>query len=137
MPWTAADDARLKVLASETHLAGAAREMGRRVENVWSRAYHLKIRALPRKVSWQPTDGEWIGVARAVAQDAQIEPALILGGSKLKRPVRARWKAWRKLLADYPEYSIAGLARTSGYHHTTILSGLRRLSKIECDDASL
>jgi hypothetical protein len=35
------------------------------------------------------------------------------------------------LLDDAPHLSIAGVARISGFHHTAVMNGLRRLRQIE------
>lgn len=129
--WTPELDQRLQYLAGETHLAAAARQMGLRVNTVWARAYHKKIKAIPLRVSREPTVGEWIGIASAVAREAGLPAKAILGRHRDKRSSQARWRAWRRLLDEYPEYSIAGLARAANYNHTSVIYGLRRLREIE------
>jgi hypothetical protein len=70
----------------------------------------------------------WISAATCAAQEAGIKPGAIIGGSMQKNVCMARWMAWKRLLDSNPRYSLAGLARVSGWHHTTIMYGMRRLA---------
>jgi len=132
--WTPDRDAELRYLAQEVHLAGAARIMGLPVNSVWNRASRHKIKALSQKEAGTPSIGEWTGAAIQEAQDAGLPPGAILGWKTRKAVCRARWKAWRRVLALSPEYSVKGLSRTCGWHHSTILSGLKRLAELEAEN---
>lgn len=76
-----------------------------------------------------PSRTTWIATAATVAREEGIPVGAIVGGGQTKPVWRARWKAWKAVLDKNADYSVAGLARISGWHHTTILSGLRRLNE--------
>ncbi len=78
-----------------------------------------------------PSKSAWLKAVEMASYDAWILPEWILDGRRHKRVVRARWAAWRYLRDMNPNYSVAGMARTTGYDHTTILWGLKRLAEGE------
>ncbi len=75
-----------------------------------------------------PSRQTWIECANQAADAAGIDVAHLLAGVKSKEVVRARQEALAAVMRK-KNYSIAGLARVSGFHHSTVLSNLRRLSK--------
>lgn len=80
-----------------------------------------------RKERFQPTDEEWHRIASEEAAKANIRIAHVVGPSNVRAHAQARWRAWRRILDENPHCSIAGVARVSGWDHTSLLSGLKRL----------
>lgn len=74
-----------------------------------------------------PPNRIWIAAARQAAQEANVPLKHVLGGSKSTKAATARWKAWASLIEANPRYSIAGIARVSGWHHASVLYAMRRL----------
>lgn len=70
----------------------------------------------------------WIAAATEQAKLAEIHPSLLLGGCRKHKVARARWAAFKQVLDNNPRLSIKRLAETSGFDHTSILHGLKRLS---------
>lgn len=118
---------RLGELCVTLHVGAAARIMGVDAGGAYARAIRAKIELLPVAVATAPTDGEWIGAAMAEGELAGVNYKRILGGDRQAPVALARWKAFKRILDEYPNYSVAGLARTSGYHHSTVMYGIRRL----------
>lgn len=133
MPLDAETAAKVRYLARETNLVRIAKAIDMDVSQVgvWAR-YH-KIKPLSFKEANTPSWGEWLGIASQVAQEAGLPVRAITGKSRRKVAVVARWMAYKRLLEEYPEYSIAGLARTAGRDHTGILYGLAQLRGPEAD----
>ena len=118
----------IKDMAAEYHPHAIARITGINYSFVYSAVDKHQIPVLSLSEATAPTQGEWIGVVNECAAAAGIEPSAILGGSRHRPVGRARWQAFKTLLDRYPNYSIAGLARTSGFHHSSILYGLSRFA---------
>ena len=131
MIWAESHDRQLRSLAGETNFAGIAKQMNLPLHTVWHRALRLNVKALSLKQAKEPSIGEWLGCAQEAALDAHLSVRVVLSHCARKRASLARWKAWRACLAAHPEYSIAGVARTSGFTHGAIIRGLRRLEKLE------
>lgn len=131
MIWTEMHDQRFRYLANEYHLAAVAREMGIPSYTAWKHARRLKVKPLYRSETWTPTEGEWIGAATQAALEAGIYPQWVLGTGSTRRVSRARWKAWKMLLDSNPDFTLAGVGRASGYDHTSVRYGLRRLAQME------
>jgi hypothetical protein len=53
--------------------------------------------------------------------------AAVIGPIYKRKVCTARWKAWKDVLGQNPNYSIAGLGRVSGWNHASIIWGIRRL----------
>lgn len=111
-------------------LAMTARELaavlGRTERSVAIRRYRLrKYHAVYVHV----TDGDWIAAVTAEARSASIPVGPCLGGDPKDRFAKVRWKAWRRLRALGA--TLPNLSTISGFHHATIIHGLRRLSEIE------
>jgi hypothetical protein len=91
----------------------------------------LPGRGSNNKAKPRPTEEIWIEAATYHARSDRLKPAYVLGGRTYQRCVRARWRAWRDVLASNPKFSVLGLAQVSGFDHSTILNGLRKLQQIE------
>lgn len=102
-----------------------------------SRSEHYMSRALTRRGpgkthryrATQPPAEAWIAAAHAAARETLTEPSDVLGGSTKPRCALARRLAWKAVLADFSDCSVAGLARVSGFDHTAILYSLGRLKR--------
>lgn len=78
----------------------------------------------------EPPKWLWIAVATDEAFKAGLDPEDIIDGYKGHKAARCRWRAWRRLL-DMPEgYTVSGVGRITGWSHTDILYGMRRLRGI-------
>lgn len=74
----------------------------------------------------QPPVSAWLSAAHAAARETLTKPSDVLAGSTKGRCALARRIAWQAVLDAFPDVSIAGLARVSGFDHTSILSSLGR-----------
>lgn len=73
-----------------------------------------------------PTRFIWITAARKAALEADIAPHLVIGADTGRKAVQARWSAWEAMYGDGSRYSINGIAKVTGFDHTTILNAKRR-----------
>lgn len=78
-------------------------------------------------VKYTPSREEWTAMASQAGREWLVVASGILSGSQQPRMAKARAWAWKLILDQNPHYSIAGVARVSGFDHTTILTALRRL----------
>ncbi len=74
-----------------------------------------------------PSKATWLAAASIAASEAGAGLVGVLAGSKLPKDIKARWAAFKIVLDANPAYSKIGLARTSGFHHSSIIYALRRL----------
>ena len=78
-----------------------------------------------------PSRSAWVATASVVAKEFGVSPEAILDrknrGRVCSNITYVRWVAWAAMLRRNPNYSIAGLARTSNYTHGAILRGLKKL----------
>ena len=102
--------------------------MGLKGEQVRGRGKRLGLIRHPKIALNQPPDHEWFAIASQMALEAKIRPAAVLGWDMSRKACAARWKAWAAILQS-GQYTIAGVARTSGVHHTSILNALKRMEK--------
>lgn len=72
----------------------------------------------------------WNRVALQEAALAGVSLSKVTSGSLDERAVWARRRAWKRVLDANPSISMKSLAKVSGFSHTTLLTGLRRLSGI-------
>ncbi len=128
--WNPARDADLAYLGELHHMAGAARVMRISPQKVAARAKLLGLNILTQEQASTPTKGEWIGAATKEAIAACVEPSAILRGSRERRHIYARWRAWQRLLDENPSYCPVGIAKVSGFDASTVWNGLWRLRKI-------
>lgn len=96
-----------------------------------ARLKKLKPVRPPRKERHEPPDVVWIAAATEAAREGRLSPGKVLSGDKQPKYCEARWRAWKSVLAIDPVYSVGGLARVSGWNHTSILAGLKRLKEID------
>lgn len=74
-----------------------------------------------------PSLALWVAMASEEAHKAGLAPSMVLGPSRKSKAVWARWRAWERILDHDLRYSFAGVARTTGWDHTTILAAMKRL----------
>lgn len=79
---------------------------------------------LPPKTPSQPY---WFKMAFWAAWEGRVRFNEVVGHCRKKRASRARWRAWRAIL-DTGHYSVLGVARTTGFDHTSILYAMKRLN---------
>lgn len=129
--WTPERDRELAKLGRTAHIARIARTLRLPVHTVSKRIALLGIPVLTQEQAGTPTKGEWLGAATRAAMATNLDPVHILRGARDKPYVLARWKAWRMILDENPDYTVNGVAAISGHDHTTVLHGLRELKKLE------
>lgn len=129
--WTPFWDNQLRELAPKMTSNEAADLLGIHRDTLVCRA-RLIGRPFPKiKTLSHPTPDEWIQAATTEAAQAGVRVGDVLAGDRRRGPCVARWRAWKRVLDSNPRYSVIGLARTSGFDHSTLISALRRLSKID------
>lgn len=79
----------------------------------------------PRKP--EPPADVWIATATKHAKALGVNPIEVINGDKKStRPtIMARWRAWREMLKLYPESNVSGLARVTGFDHSTIFFAMK------------
>lgn len=128
--WTPEMDRQLFDLCQEMHMTAASRAMGINIERVQRRVHRLGIPCISVREAKMPTKGEWIAAATRAALAAGINPTHVMRGSCQRSHVRARWAAWKAILDQNPNYSIKGLSVVSGFDHSTLLHGMKRLKQL-------
>ena len=78
----------------------------------------------------RPPKYVWLQYATEAAVAADIHPERVLTHCRDKASTRARWAAWAAILAT-GRYTVAGLAKVCGWHHTSILYGLKMIRRSE------
>lgn len=126
--WPKELDDRLRELWPVSSLAEMSREFGLSTRRIKDRAKRLKLPIATYRERLTPSKAEWVEIASQIAREAKLRPSDVLAGCRYKKAVWARWRAWRAILEANPHYSVAGVARTSGHDHTTVLHGLQRLA---------
>lgn len=125
--WTPAMEDRLARLWGIYLQKDIARVMGLSACQIATKARRMELPAKPRLKKCEPTPEMWIAIAKKHADDAKVSVSELLAGRRPQQIVIARWKAWREILETNRDISVSGLARVSGFDHTTILLGLKRL----------
>lgn len=129
-PWTYPERKKLRELWLKIPSAEIGKILGRTSHAVRSYAQILHLPHYSQGVVakfWEPSEQEWIAIATRHAEEARIKPSKLLAGCRTKPACIARWKAWEAVLASNDNYSIAGVARVSGFDHSSIIHGLKRL----------
>lgn len=85
----------------------------------------VKTKSVPYSVWWL--------VAREEAKNGRVPCLAVVGHSRHWAAVLTRWRSWKRVLDSDADYSIASLATISGFDHTTILHGLKRLADGACE----
>lgn len=75
----------------------------------------------------EPSKALWIAIATEEAFKAGLDPEDVIDGYKGHKAAKCRWRAWRRLLDMPAGYTVAGVGRISGWSHTDIAYGMRRL----------
>lgn len=77
----------------------------------------------------QPSWNRWVRAVRKEARLLGINPHPVLYKDRCPINALARARAWKRVLQNQ-KYSVAGVARTSGHDHTTVLSALLNMKRI-------
>lgn len=76
-----------------------------------------------------PDPQAWIdAVHEALKENPSLKEVKVLAGDRRAKYAQVRWRAWKTLRTA--GYSVFGIAVISGFDHTTVLHGLRRLEEI-------
>lgn len=126
--WPPELDQRLREMWPFYSLWAISREFHLSTRRIRERAKKLGLPIVAYRDMLSPSKEEWVRIAREKAVEAKVRPSDVMAGCRHKGAVLARWKAWEAVLRANPHYSIAGVARISGYDHTAILNGLNRLA---------
>ncbi len=135
--WTDDMEAQLKAMWGCIMLKDISQAMGLSEERLRHRAKRLGLPLKPLRRLYEPTKAVWIDKASIRARELRQAPREVLAGAKGKKPSLARWRAWKDVLDEFPCCSIAGVARISGFDHTSVLHGLRRLGGAMLQDTRL
>lgn len=123
-------------------------------KNVWHRASYLTLasrankarvvstpklrkpsKPRPSKTFKHPSKEVWITAATLEAQKRSLKPHEVMAGyPRTHAHVAARWAAWASLL-ETDRYSIAGVGKTSGFNHASVIWAMRRLKSGEVQRA--
>lgn len=125
--WSPAMDKQLAELWPSRSSNHIAKIMGLTYHSVWRRGTVLGLSKGPRTVMFEPSKEAWIRAATIHANAARVRPSDVMAGRCYRAACNARWLAWRDLATTYPGISIAGIGRISGFDHTSVLHGLKRL----------
>lgn len=125
--WSPVLDDWLKELWGRGSVEAIAREMNLTPRRVKTRALKLGLPTPRLARTYEPTKQDWIDIASTQAEAARINKVKLLAGERKRVYSEARWRAWRDLMALHPHISMAGMARVSGFHHTSVINGLRQL----------
>lgn len=68
----------------------------------------------------------WTKIATEEATARGLCPSKLMAGERDHRYVTARWTAWRKLRDA--DYSLESMADACGFHHSSIMHGVKRLN---------
>lgn len=133
--WTAFLDNALRELWDSHTVREITEKIGISNTPIYARANLL---GLPthrryRKIN-KPPHQVWVNAAKAEAAASGVKAKEIICGVKRQPVAEARWRAFRAVLDQHPECSIYGLARVSGFDHTSILHGLARLQGKSAND---
>lgn len=129
--WTPYWDAKLREIAPMMTAQEASDLLGVHRDTLVTRARRIG-RPFPKvKTLNQPTSDEWIQAASVEAAQAGVRVGDVLAGDRRPGPCVARWRAWKRVLDSNPRYSIIGVARISGFDHSTIIVSQRRLRALD------
>lgn len=135
--WTPELDETLRQLWALRNQALIAEQMDLTADKVARRAKKLGLpkykvkRRLQRNAPWRtvrhPSQEQWISVVKEHARDRRISAREVLCGNRHRPFVYTRWMAFKTILERFPNLSVLGVAKVSGFDHTAILHGLKRL----------
>lgn len=84
---------------------------------------------LGRYKTLRPSKETWVRLLEAEATTAVISAVKAFAGDRHRPFVHARWRAWSR--ARDLGFSVISIAEVSGFDHSSVLNGLRRLNEIE------
>lgn len=134
LPWSEELDARLVELWPRHTVVEMADILCISRERINLRGLKLGLAPIRRAVLFAPSKAEWIALATHAATEARVRPSDVMAGSKTSAAVKARWRAWKAALELNPRYTVAGVARTSGWDHSTILHSIKRMGGVSAKD---
>ena len=76
----------------------------------------------------KPSKERWVKAVLANSEAMGVDPMTVLARSRGKMPTAVRWAAWAELEAE-GKYSVSGIAKTSGYDHTSVIWALRNVGR--------
>lgn len=134
--WTPFWEDQVREMSQTKTIGEAAAHLGILTSTLWDKGLSLGITFVPPKKAMQPEADVWIAAATKQANYLKVPLNQVLGYNPSRKASRARWKAWKAVLDSDPRYSIAGLARVSGFNHSSLMYGLSRLSGMTAKEAS-
>lgn len=132
--WSSEEDELLRAMAPVSTMGALRRKFGRTYGAIKNRLKLLDIRATKAILLMTPTKAEWVACAEQAGKLMGVSPVKILAGVRDMRTVRARRRAFMFALKLNEKYSVAGVARVSGFHHTSVMYALRRHSGASVDE---
>lgn len=129
--WTPDMDAELTGLRRGNSILAISGWMQLSFGSVQRRCRKLKLphENIDRRKRGEPTRQEWEAIATECAKAAGVCPFKVMAGCVANGAARARGVAWKTALDRCPRWSIAGVARVSGFHHTAIMAALKRIQR--------
>lgn len=121
--WRPNDDTILRFLFNRIPVARIARRLGRTKTAIYERV--LKIGLTGVKLH-RPSLREWHSAALRASLAASIPIGDIMSLKRARPVVRARWLAFRYLRESGCSYP--GIGQVTGFDHSTVIHGIRRLS---------
>lgn len=126
MRWTPdQDDALRSVFANGLSDIEIGARLGRTDHSILQRRKVLELYRTKTYVTRRMGKKTWIALASDAALAADLPLDDVLGRARGRKVTLARWQAWKAGRAA--GYCIAGIGAASGFHHTSVLFGLRRL----------
>lgn len=127
-PWMTSEDRIVREMWGKHSMREIARVLGRNQSTVFHNAARMGLPKIKTLRLGEPPADEWVEIATQHALEAGLSPGEFLAGCKLRRASKARWRAWRAILDRDHRYSVAGVARVSGFDHTSVLHGLAQVA---------
>lgn len=120
--WSWEEDERVRELWNSAPMWRLMRSIpGRNYPSITSRAHKLGV-ARRSRIKW-PTPDAWVDAVRAASlRTGYPFPAALASGRR--GAVHTRWIAFERLNRDH---SANGIAKVSGFDHTSVLHGIARV----------
>lgn len=126
MRWTPDQDAALRsVFAKGLSDIEIGARLGRTDHSILQRRKVLELYRTKTYVTRRMGKKTWIALATDAALAADLPLDDVLSRARGRKVTLARWQAWKAGRAA--GYCIAGIGAASGFHHTSVIFGLRRL----------
>ena len=127
-PWTEADLTYLRSSHATTLDRDIAAHLGRTTRAITLKAAQDGLTSLIRERKCWPTEAVYVAAIKDVAAAHEMSPIPLLSASSHWRIARIRWEAWQRLRND--GYGVVGIGAISGYDHSSIAHGTRRLAEM-------